>query len=197
MVVGLTGSMGSGKSTAAALFRRYGATVVDADALVAEALTTPPVRRAARRLFGPGAVLPEGGLDRALIARKFFRSPSLRKKWEGLLHPWVRRRLRRAVRRHRRGVLVLDVPLLFETGMDDLADKTVVVWAPQKKCLSRLLRRGVPRAEALRRLHAQMPPREKSRRADHVVDNSSSRRRLASQVRRLIRTLHPNSAVSV
>lgn len=186
-VVGLTGGIGSGKSTVLALIRRTGVPVADADRLAREALAPRgAVYRPVLKLFGSGVRKADGTLDRAAMAVRVFRNPRLRKRLETLLHPLVRRAIFQRVRRLRRGVFVADVPLLFEAGWRRSFDETVVVWCPRAERLRRLLRGGrFSRAEALRRMRAQMPLERKRRLADAIIDNGGSRRDTAGQVRSL------------
>lgn len=175
-VLGLTGGIGSGKSTALGLFRRLGCATADADEMARRALA--PGGAAAgrvRRLFGT--------LDRRRIADQVFARPALRRKLEKIVHPVVVRELRRRIRRHRRGVLVLDIPLLYEARLQGLVDEAAVVWAPRGRRLARLRKRGMSRADALRRMRAQMSLEVKRRRADAVFDNSGPVSRLREQIR--------------
>jgi dephospho-CoA kinase len=174
-VLGLTGGIGSGKSSALAFFKRLGCATADADVLARRALRSRGAAARVKRLFG--------GLDRKLIAEQVFTRPALRRKLERIVHPIVVRELRRRTRRHRRGTLVLDIPLLYEARLGGLVDEVAVVWAPMAARLERLERRGMPRADALRRVRAQMPLEEKRRRADVVFDNSGPLPRLKAQIR--------------
>ena len=187
LVVGLTGGIGAGKSTAAAMLKKKGVPVVDADALVHAALAVGGKGYApVLKLFGPSIRRADGQLDRAVMARQVFDNPTLRKKLEGILHPLVEREFKRQMAVHRQGILVLEVPLLFESGMDRLVDRTVLVWAPQKKCLSRLVASGrLTRSQALRRMAVQMSPKEKRRRAHVLLDNSRTQATLRQGVNRL------------
>lgn len=188
VVVGLTGGLGAGKSAVLDLLRARGAAVMSADVVVREALDrNPVVRRAAARRWGKSVFDASGRIDRARLADIVFRDARARAALEKILHPVVRRAFvaRRAV--HRRGWLVLEVPLLFEAGFDKLVDRTLVVWAPAPIVLKRLARSGrLSPADARRRLRAQMPPAEKRRRADWVLVNDGARARLRSAVDRLI-----------
>lgn len=174
LVVGLTGGIGAGKSTVAALLRERGVPVLDADAIVHRALEIGGKGYAPTlKLFGPSVRKEDGQLDRAALASRVFIRPTRRKKLEKILHPLVEEEFKRRIALHRGGILVLDVPLLFETGMDRLVDRTVLVWAPKKVCLARLVAGGrLTRIQALQRMAAQMPPREKRRRAHFLLDNS-------------------------
>jgi len=191
VILGLTGGYGSGKSFVSSVFRSLGARVVDADALAREALA--PGRPAARRVardFGPGVLDARRRIDRKRLAARVFADPAARRRLEGIVHPEVIRALRAAARDHRRrGLLVLDIPLLFETRLQALADKTAVVWAPEAVRLRRLARRGVSPADYRRRARAQWPLRRKTARADFVIDNSGPRAATRRRVRRLFREL--------
>jgi dephospho-CoA kinase len=183
-VVGLTGGIGSGKSAALKELARLGCATADADAIVHRALArggagTAPVRRA----FGRGVIGPGGAADRAALARRVFRDAAARKKLESILHPLVRKELHRRIARAN-GVLVLDIPLLFEVGWERLVDEVAVIWAPRQVRLRRLAGR-MTRGDALRRMRAQIPLDEKRRRAHSVVDNSGRPASLRRQLRAL------------
>ena len=127
------------------------------------------------RTFGRGFVSPSGDLDRAALASRVFRSASLRRKLERATHPVILREMRRRISRSRRPVVVADVPLLFEAGLSDTFDATAVVSAPRAQVLRRLQRRGMDRAEALRRMKAQMNLSKKESLADIVIRNEGGR----------------------
>lgn len=188
-VIGLTGGLGAGKSTVAAFLKKHGARVLDADAVVRRALAPEgsavgPVKK----LLGPAVLDARGRLSRPLIARRVFASAGLRKKLEKILHPLARKHFEKAVARHRRGVLVLDVPLLFEAGWEDLVEKTVVVAAPWPDRLRRLTRnRGWTEAESRAREKTQMPLETKRTRADFVIRNNGNLKDLESKTTKLMR----------
>lgn len=184
IVVGLTGGIGSGKSTVLAAFSRCGAGTVSADA-VAHELSRPgrPLYRRIVRQFGPGCVAPSGELDRAAIARRVFRNSTLRSRLERETHPAILREMRRRIRRLRGPVVVADVPLLFEVGLAREFDATVMVSAARAAVLGRLRRRGMNTAEALRRMRAQWPVERKEALADVVLRNDGSRKELLSRTK--------------
>ena len=187
LVVGLTGGIGAGKSTVSAMLKERGIPVSDADEIVHRALDVGGQGYSrVSKLFGPSVRQVDGQLDRAAIAQRVFVNPRLRKKLEAILHPLVEREFKRRIAAHRQGLLVLEVPLLFETGLDRLVDRTVLVWAPKKVCLDRLASSGrLTRSQALRRMAAQMPLSEKRRRAHFLLDNSGSRAALRRAFARL------------
>lgn len=194
IVVGVTGSLGTGKSTVAQLLARRGAHVLNADAM-AHALMAPgtPVWRRLRRRFGAGVVSADGRIDTNALAAVGF---ATRAAWRDLcriVHPAViaetRRQLAALRRRVPSTVAVLDVPLLIESGMTSLVDWLVVVAADRRTQVARARRRW-PVAEIRRRLRWQMPLREKVRQADVVIDNNASHRATAAQVRRLWERIH-------
>lgn len=173
--IGLTGSIGAGKSTVAATLRAHGVDVIDADELAREAMRDPEVVRRLQRTF---AEVVEGeSVDRSRLARIVFGDDEARRRLEAIVHPVVER-LRHAReeqvlrRRPPPEWIVHDVPLLFEVGMDRAVDAVVVVDASWRTRLERLAARsGWTEREAQAREDAQMPPEEKRARADVVLDN--------------------------
>jgi len=191
IVVGLTGGLGSGKSTVLEMLKRKGAACADADEIVHRALS--PLGLAYQkvlRLFGPSVHRPDRTLDRGKIAEIVFRSPARRRALEKILHPLVEKEIRKKISSHKKGVLVLDIPLLYEAGMARLTDKVVAVWAPQQTRVRRLVReRGFSKKDAQARLKAQWPLREKCRRADWVIDNGGTLNHTRRQAMELWRRL--------
>lgn len=186
--MGLTGSLGSGKSTVAALLRARGYPVLDADALAREG------RKAMREEICRS--LPEacreGVLDDKLLARLVFSDREKLHILEGLLHPYVRRRLLEEMARQGQGasIVFLEIPLLFEVGWEKELDRTLVVAAPLEARLERVrLRSGLSREEALRREARQLPQEEKVRRADYVIWNTGDLSQLEKAVEALLKVL--------
>ena len=180
IVIGVTGGVGTGKSTVARLFGGLGAEVFDADRVV-HRLMEPgkPVWKKIRAKFGPGILQPDGRIDRKRLGQTVFRSPVRLKALNRIVHPEVRRSilrdLRRLEARRPRGVAVLDIPLLIESGRAYPTDAVVVVTAPRQAAARRLkARSGWSPAEMKRRSGFQMPLREKVKHADFVVRNGGS-----------------------
>lgn len=176
--VALTGNIAAGKSAVADLFRRWGATVLDADAIVREVQAPGgPVLRAIAERFGAGVVGPDGSLDRPALRRLVLEDADAREALERIVHPAVyARRAELAAEAEARGdrVLVSDIPLLFESGAAEGFDVVILVDAPEAVRLRRLVdRRGLGDAEARALIRAQMPASEKRARSDFVIDNDA------------------------
>lgn len=191
-ILGLTGGMGMGKSTVAGMLRRAGLAVFDADAVV-HSLQAPggaallPIAR-----LVPQAVRG-GRLDRAVLRQAVLEHPAMLKKLEAIMHPLVRRArghfLRQARREGARWV-VLDIPLLFETGADRLCCKVVVVSTPtwvQRRRVAH--RRNMPHTQARRLIACQMPDAQRRYKADGIIRTGLSMKETERQVRHLIRSL--------
>jgi dephospho-CoA kinase len=181
--IGLTGNIASGKSTVADVWRRLGATVVDADEL-ARAAVAPGSRglRAVVAAFGAGVLAADGSLDRAQLRRIVFADDAARGQLEAIIHPEVARLREAAERTAREGgvpVIVHDIPLLFEVGLEDSFDVVVLVDAAEGVRVERLTRiRGLPQAEAEAMVRAQLPASRKIGLADIVLRNDGTRAEL-------------------
>ena len=189
VIVGLTGSVAMGKSTAARAFRRLGIPVHDADAAVRRLLAEDPAAIARVAQAFPGAV-KNGAVDRAFLAARVFADAAALGRLEAILHPLVRRRTRNFLElaaRRREKIVVLDVPLLFETGAERACDAVVVVNAPAFLQAGRFLARPeMTRARLAATRARQTPVGEKLKRADVVIqtglDRGFSFRRVAAIV---------------
>ncbi|HHV55653.1 MAG TPA: bifunctional DNA-formamidopyrimidine glycosylase/DNA-(apurinic or apyrimidinic site) lyase [Firmicutes bacterium] len=194
LVVGLTGGMASGKSAVLRFFREAGARTVDADAIVEE-LEQPgqPVYQAIVAAFGPEFVSEDGSLDKKRLAGLVFARPAARKKLEEIVHPAVLERLRQEMERARTdgvALLVVEVPLLYELGLEGWFDAVVVVTAPEEQQVERMVVRDhIDANEARNRLCAQMPLASKVKRADWVIDNGGSLAATQEQVNALVQQL--------
>jgi dephospho-CoA kinase len=188
--LGLTGSIGAGKSTVAALLRARGLTVLDADEQARLATQEPDVLRAIQARF-PG-VVQEGGLNRAALAQRVFGTPAALADLNAIVHPRVRARmaaLEEAAARRGERWIVQDVPLLFEGGLDTQMDAVLVVDAPLEVRVRRVMARsGLSREEVLARDARQLPAAEKRRRASVVIDNAGSLQELEAQVDAALRS---------
>jgi dephospho-CoA kinase len=193
IVLGLTGSVGMGKSTAAAMLRRLGVPVHDADTAVHRLLAPGGAAVDAVARAFPKVVAVDGGIDRVKLGRRVFGDPAALERLERILHPLVRQsqeRFLRDARARHLPIAVLDVPLLFETRGARRFDLVVVVSAPADVQRARVMARpGMTEERFQAILEKQMPDSEKRRRADVVVPTGLGRavtfRRLARLVQRL------------
>ena len=185
MVVGLTGGIGSGKSTVSRMLADLGAVVIDADQLAREVVEPdePAFARVVER-FGPGVVGADGRLDRPALGAIVFRDPQARADLEGITHPAIGLRMaeRMAAEAGTDNVVVLDVPLLVESGRTNTAG-VIVVDCPEDLAIERLRRdRGMDADEIRRRMAAQATREERLDKADFVIVNDGSVERLREQV---------------
>lgn len=191
MLVGLTGGIASGKSTVADLIRQAGAQVIDADRIAREVVAPgEPAWRAIQQVFGDAVLLPDDTIDRKLLGSMVFNDPVLRRRLEEIVHPHVRSQIDARVVRYRKidpqAVIVQDVPLLIETGIQARFSDIILVYVPAEMQLHRLIRRdGISQAEAQARLDAQMPIEAKRKWATIIVDNSGSLEDTENQVRKI------------
>lgn len=190
LVIGLTGSIGMGKSRVARMFRHLQVPVFDADAEV-RALQGPGGRAlAAIEAAFPGTTGP-AGVEREALGRRVFEDPAALRRLEAILHPMVRESQRRFLVRHRsRPLVVLDVPLLFEAGGWRQCDLVAVVSAPARVQRARVLARpGVTPEKLASILRQQMPDAEKRARADIVIETGRGLLSTFRTVRALVRAL--------
>src|SRR6267378_5281763 len=194
-ILGLTGGIGSGKSMVAQMFAQLGAVVVDADQLAREVVEPgQPALQEIAASFGPEVLLSDGRLDRPKLAGIIFADPAERAKLDAITHPRIRARMDEEIgaRRSGPGVLLLDIPLLYENYRINLVEKVIVVWVDSPTQLRRLRQRGGLSAEAARqRINAQMPLDAKRARADHVIDNSGRLEDTRRQVEAIYRLYAP------
>jgi len=192
LIVGLTGSIAMGKSTAAAMLRRMGVPVHDADEVVHD-LTRPKGKALPAIKAAFPDLVTEAGLDRPELSRRAFKDPAVLQTLECILHPLVCAEEQRFLARERAkgsGLVVLDIPLLFETGGESRCDAVLVVSAPRAIQLSRALSRpGMTLAKLQGIELRQMPDAEKRKRADIVIPTGRGRRATWATLRRAIRKL--------
>jgi dephospho-CoA kinase len=188
-VIGLTGGIGTGKSAVSGFLRELGATVIDADE--GTRAVQVPGSEGLRRLeaaFGPEILTAEGALDRARLGAVVFSDAEARLRLNAIVHPlvreWMAERLREAAERGDE-VVVLDIPLLFETRGPEGLDAVILVYAPEELQLRRLVeQRGLDEQSARDRIAAQMPIDDKRRLASHVIVNTGTLEGLRSEVER-------------
>ncbi|MGY1916346.1 dephospho-CoA kinase [Blastococcus sp. SYSU DS0973] len=184
--IGLTGGIGSGKSTVARLLAERGALVVDADRIAREVLEpgTPGLAAVADE-FGDGVLAPDGSLDRGALAAVVFSDETARRRLDGLVHPLVRKRSAELIAAAPAdAVVVNDVPLLVETGQAGSYDLVLVVDTDVETRVARLIERGLAEADARARIAAQATDEQRRAVADVVIDNSGTLEQLTEQVDR-------------
>ncbi len=199
LIIGLTGNIGAGKSAVAKRMVALGAHLVDADVLAREAVAPgSPGLAAIVARWGPAMIAPDGSLDRSALRRIVFGDPAERAALDAIVHPEVARRRESAVSAAQAAgakIVVCDIPLLFETGLESTIDCIVLVEAPVALRRERLVHsRGLSPADADAMIGAQMPSEQKRARASHVVDNSGTLAALKVRVDALWNTLSAEAA---
>lgn len=192
LIIGLTGSFGSGKSTVAAMFAKYGYRVIDADK-VTGALLAPggKAEKKVAKLFGHAILNTSNEIDRKVLANIVFQDPRELKKLTDILYPIGLKEVKKQILQARQeAIVVLDVPLLFESGWDSLADVTIAVKSSQDTQIQRLIKRtGLSKADIIRRMKCQLPARDKLNRADMIIDNRGTLAQTNAQVRAIVNRL--------
>lgn len=191
-LIGLTGGMGAGKSTVARLLTAHGAHVIDADAIAREVVESgEPALAAIAERFGDGVLRDDGSMDRAAVAAIVFDDEAALRDLEAITHPAIRTRIEERVAAHAEAersepeerVVVLDHPLLVETGMADALPVVVVVTAPIELRVERLAAgRGVDPEDARARMRHQIDDEQRAAVATHVVVNDGDEEQLATRV---------------
>lgn len=195
ILIGLTGSVATGKSTVAKMFKKCGAIVIDADELAREVVQPgKPAWREIVRTFGRRILNLDRTIDRHALGAIVFHDKKKLRHLERIIHPRVAREqirlTKQATKNNPKAVVIYDVPLLFEAGIDKRVDKTVVVAATRETQIMRLKNRnGLTRAEALRRIRSQMPLAMKRLRADYILDGTKNRESLSRDISRLFEDL--------
>lgn len=193
-IIGITGGIGSGKSAVCRMIRERGFPVVDLDKLAHEIIEPgkPAYGKIVSR-FGKDILDPDQRIERRRLGAVVFSDAGARKDLENITHPEISRVLLEKIEEYRAAgnrLLFLEIPLLFETGMDSWIRPVITVKCPQEVCLRRLSERdGFSASESQARMQAQMDPEEKARRAEFVIDNSGGLDQTRAQLDKLINEL--------
>jgi dephospho-CoA kinase len=195
ILVGLTGGVATGKSTVAKMFKQCGAVVIDADELAREVVRPgKPAWRAIVNTFGKTVLTADRTIDRQALGAIVFGNRTKLRILERIIHPRVAREQARltqqAARNDPKAVVIYDVPLLFEVGIDKRVDTIIVVTADRETQIARLKKRnGLSRAEAIRRISSQIPMAKKKRLANYELDGTSPLKTLCGDVGRIFAKL--------
>jgi dephospho-CoA kinase len=188
MIVGLTGGIACGKSTVSDMLHKYGAIIIDAD-VIARQVVEPghPALQQITSHFGEGILTAERTLDRKKLAQLIFQDQSQRKIIENILHPLIRGQMKKQIEEfsttNPEKLIVVSIPLLFESELEYMVDQIMVVYVPQSIQIARLQERDQLTAEqALQRIQAQLPIETKKNLADFVIDNQGSLKDTEQQI---------------
>ncbi|MCM8797400.1 MAG: dephospho-CoA kinase [Candidatus Omnitrophica bacterium] len=194
VVLGVTGVFGSGKSTVAGIFRSYGDKVIDADKIAHQLIRpTGKIYKKIVGYFGPRILGRGRQIDKTKLAELVFNNRDSLAKLNAIMHPQIIRIIRERIKKVKRGIVVVDAPLLLETGLGDSVDKVIVVKAEKNECVKRIKKRsGLTTSQILRRFGPQMPLRRKLRLADFIIDNNGSMQKAKKQVIEIRRKLWKN-----
>jgi dephospho-CoA kinase len=185
--IGLTGGIGSGKTTVTRLFANLNIPIIDAD-IIAHQLVKPgqPALARIRSVFGQQVINPDGSLNRSELRSIVFADANLKQKLEAILHPLVLRKIQAEADALNAPYCIISIPLLFETGMDRWVDRILVVDCPVETQIARVKHRDGLSEETIRTIIASQASRElRNTQADDLIDNSKSNSQLAEQVKTL------------
>lgn len=186
-VVGVTGGIGSGKTTVTNLFQEHGITIVDADVIARHIMDTgSPALAAVEQRFGTEALNDNGSLNRVWLRERIFNHPEDKQWLNALTHPLIRERLLRELKTARSPYVILSAPLLVENRLTQLCDRVLVVDASEATQVARTLRRDdVSEAQVLAIIEAQATRQQRFDAADNIINNDGDRSLLATEVERL------------
>ena len=191
LVIGLTGGIASGKSTISSILKAVGWPVIDAD-LIARQIVMPGSKGLEQIVnrFGPQMLNSDGTLDRKKLGKTVFDDPKKLSDLDKIEHPLIQEAIDSQLdefKKQHLPVVVLDVPLLFETGMDEECDLTVLAVVDQATQLKRLVKRDqISKMDAVKKISSQMSLKEKMQRADVIIDNNGTLEQTRSQVAELV-----------
>lgn len=194
MILGLTGSMAAGKSTAAAILRKKGYAIIDADEIAHAILKLDEVKTELKAAFGQGIFTPDGEVEHYALSRAAFENGRT-EQLNAITHPRIRKKLIVDAQNAEKefGCAVMDVPLLIESGLNENCDFVLLITADIETRYNRIMKRdGFTRAQARTRLHNQMPQWKKKRYADYIIANDSDEEELENTLMEAINAIFEN-----
>ncbi|MDR3048667.1 MAG: dephospho-CoA kinase [Elusimicrobiota bacterium] len=188
MILGLTGSIGSGKTQAAKFFKEFGAYTIDADK-ISRKLTAKgqDSLKEIVKIFGKDILTSKGSLNRKKLGKIVFKDIKAKKALENILHDKIISEIRLiSSRQCQKSDIIIDAPLLFETGLNKICDKTIVIWTPLSEQIKRLSKRSkLSEKEIENRINSQMPADKKMQKAGFIIDNSADKPALKQNIKSL------------
>lgn len=191
IILGITGSFGSGKSTVAKCFKSRNSEIIDADKL-AHALIKPgsKIYRRLVKGFGKSILKKDRSINRYKLGRMVFGNKKMLRELNRIIHPEIIHILKKRIKGSAKRIIVLDVPLLVESGLEKMVDKIIVVKISEEKQMQRLIKKGrLSKEDIQKRINAQAPLSKKLRIADFIIDNNGSIKQIQKQVEQLKRRL--------
>lgn len=188
LIIGITGSFGTGKSTVAKIFKSYGAQVIDADRIARSVINRgSKVYKEIIGVFGRGILKKDGSVDRRKLAQTIFTDGRLRVRLNKIIHPKIISVIKEKIKLSDSRLIVLDAPLLIEAGLRNFVDKLIVIKVGEKLQIARVLKRAnFKESEVLEIIGSQIPLEDKVRIADFVIDNSKTVENTKRQVRQIM-----------
>ncbi len=185
IVAGATGSFGSGKSSVSAIFAAYGAKIIDSDKIARSCITAgSKIYKKIISAFGRKITGKDKEIDRVKLAAVVFNNKKCLKKLNSIVHPEVIRIIKKEINSKKKGVVILDAPLLLEAGLRKLVDKLIVVTIDRETQIKRLLKKTpLKKTDILKRIKSQISQNVKSRFADFIIDNNGSMTKTKKQVK--------------
>jgi dephospho-CoA kinase len=191
LVIGVTGIFGSGKSTVSGILKSYGLKIIDADK-IAHNYLLPGTRTYKKILdyFGRGILKKDNKIDRQKLGKLVFANQRLLKRLNSIVHPEVISDIREGIRKSKEKIVVLDAPLLLESGLRKIVDDLIVVIIKRDELMRRLAKKSVlKRPEILERIKSQIPQKVKSRFANFIIDNSGKVSETKRQVKKVMKKI--------
>ncbi|RUA07934.1 MAG: dephospho-CoA kinase [Fusobacteria bacterium] len=190
MILGLTGGIASGKTTVSKKIKELGGYIIDADKISKEVSNSQEVLKKVEENFGV-EVIENGSLNRKKLREIIFNNREKRKMLNNIMHPIIVKKMKEEIEEHKEEkLIVLDIPLLYETKLEYLCDKVLVVWVDENTQIERIKKRDNSSTELAKRiLRSQMPLLEKLKKADYNIENNETIEKLEKKVEKFIETL--------